>query len=129
MLRVFPYPQNIWTGSILVPSEHLEQVAEGVSNFASHESDPKVTMFLYVLKEKVLKSIAPEAKSDMMVIHAFDANGEAHGRESFKWALDIPGAIDQTKMSTLAGVADLQSMFSISFTRLVLKTVQKAFPM
>ncbi|OJJ06521.1 hypothetical protein ASPVEDRAFT_45890 [Aspergillus versicolor CBS 583.65] len=112
VLRVFPYPQDIWTGAILVPSEHLEQVAEGVSNFASHESDPKVTMFLYVLKEKVLKSIAPEAKSDMMVIHAFDANGEAHGRESFKWALDIPGAIDQTKMSTLAGVADLQKTVS-----------------
>ncbi|KAH8433855.1 uncharacterized protein LDX57_011492 [Aspergillus melleus] len=106
VLRVFPYPQDIWSGRILVPRERLEQVAEGIATFLSQPLDPKVTMFLYVVKKKLLESIGTD--SDMLVIHAFDALGEAHGRMSFQWALDIPGAIDQTKINTLAGVANLQ---------------------
>ena len=106
MLRVFPYPQEIWSGQILIPRERLEQVAEGIATFLSQPLDPKITMFLYVVKKKLLESIGTD--SDMLIIHAFDALGEAHGRMSFQWALDIPGAIDQTKINTLAGVANLQ---------------------
>ncbi|KAL2834698.1 FAD binding domain-containing protein [Aspergillus pseudoustus] len=107
VLRVFPYPQDIWAGPILVPREHLDQVADGIAAFLSEQPDPKITMFLYVLKKKLLESLGT-VHSDMLVIHALDANGEAHGRESFRWALDIPGAIDQTSITTLAGVAKLQ---------------------
>jgi hypothetical protein len=41
----------------------------------------------------------------------YDAHGEAHGRSDigFKWALDIPGAIDMTSTMTLQGVHDTQS--------------------
>lgn len=63
-------------------------------------------MFLYVVKGRLLESIGTD--EDMLVIHVFDANGEEHGRANFRWALDIPGAIDQTKITTLAGVANLQ---------------------
>jgi hypothetical protein len=66
-------------------------------------------MFLYVMKKKLLASLG-DIDSDMLVIHAYDANGEAHGRESFRWALDIPGAIDQTKVTTFVGVIELQGM-------------------
>lgn len=63
-------------------------------------------MFLYVVKGRLLESIGTD--SDMLVIHAFDAHGEEHGRTSFQWALDIPGAVDETKTTALAGVANLQ---------------------
>ncbi|KAK1142347.1 hypothetical protein N8T08_007899 [Aspergillus melleus] len=106
VLRVFPYPQEIRSGQTLIPRERLEQVAEGIATFLSQPLDPKITMFLYVVKKKLLESIGTD--SDMLAIHAFDALGEAHGRMSFQWALDIPGAIDQTKINTLAGVANLQ---------------------
>lgn len=63
-------------------------------------------MFLYVVKQRLLESIGSD--TDMLVIHAFDAHGEVHGRASFQWALDIPGAIDQTRITSLEGVANLQ---------------------
>ncbi|KAB8210098.1 FAD-binding domain-containing protein [Aspergillus parasiticus] len=107
VLRVVPYPQNIWAGPILIPREQLQQVAEGIARFVSEPVDPKITMFLYVVKGRLLESIGTD--SDMLVIHAFDAHGENHGRASFQWALDIAGAVDQTRVTTLAGVADLQN--------------------
>ncbi|EAU32774.1 predicted protein [Aspergillus terreus NIH2624] len=107
VLRVFQYPQNIWAGPILIPREHLQQVAKGIAQFVSKPVDPKITMFLYVVKKRLLEFIG--TKLDMLVIHAFDAHGEAHGRATFQWALDFPGAVDQTKVMTLAGVADLQN--------------------
>ncbi|KAL4880158.1 FAD-binding domain-containing protein [Aspergillus karnatakaensis] len=113
VLRVFPYPQNIWAGPILIPRKQLEQVADGIVNFLSQEPDPKITMLLYVMKKKLLDSIVA-TDSDMLVIHAFDANGEGHGRSRFQWALDITGAIDQTKSTTLAGVAELQNKAHIA---------------
>ncbi|KAL4914005.1 hypothetical protein BDW62DRAFT_205053 [Aspergillus aurantiobrunneus] len=106
VLRVFKYPQNIWAGPILIPRDRLEQLADGVAKFVSQPVDPKVTMLLYVVKKRLLASMG--AQSDMLLIHAFDALGEAHGRSSFRWALDIPGAIDQTKMTNLTGVIGLQ---------------------
>ncbi|RDW76312.1 FAD-binding oxidoreductase [Aspergillus mulundensis] len=106
-LRVFRYPQDIWAGPILLPREALEQVAKGIESFLAGPVDPKITMFLYVVTGRLLESIGSD--SDMLVVHAFDANGEEHGRESFAWALDIPGAVDQTKLKTLAGVAALQN--------------------
>lgn len=113
VLRVFQYPQNIWAGPILIPREHLQQVAKGIAQFVSKPVDPKITMFLYVVKKRLLEFIG--TKLDMLVIHAFDAHGEAHGRATFQWALDFPGAVDQTKVMTLAGVADLQSMQGLRF--------------
>ncbi|ODM21299.1 hypothetical protein SI65_04352 [Aspergillus cristatus] len=106
VLRVFQYPQNIWAGPIMIPREKLQVVAEGIAQFTSKKIDPRVTMFLYIVKKQMLESIG--ADSDMLLIHAFDAHGEAHGRASFKWALDIPGAVDQTKITNLIGVANLQ---------------------
>jgi len=46
----------------------------------------------------------------------FDANGEEHGRSEngFKWAFDIPGAIDTTKVMTLLEIHDLTSYSIIS---------------
>ncbi|KAL4965550.1 FAD-binding oxidoreductase [Aspergillus stella-maris] len=105
-LRVFPYPQQIWTGPILVPRERLQDVAEGISTFLSGPINPRITMLLYVVKGRLLESIGTD--SDMLVIHAFDANGEGHGRDCFSWALDIPGAVDQSRVTDLAGVAGLQ---------------------
>ncbi|GKZ65111.1 hypothetical protein AnigIFM50267_007275 [Aspergillus niger] len=101
VLRVFPYPQNIWAGPILIPREQLEVVANGMANFVNQPLDPKITMFLYVVRKRLLESIG--AASDMLVLHAFDACGEAHGRTNFQWALNIPGSIDQTKAHIVKG--------------------------
>jgi hypothetical protein len=43
-----------------------------------------------------------QAPTPGIAILVFDANGEEHGRSEagFKWALDIEGAMDQTKSMT-----------------------------
>ncbi|KAL4976604.1 hypothetical protein BDW66DRAFT_159602 [Aspergillus desertorum] len=69
-LRVFPYPQNIWAGPILLPREALEQVAKGIAGFLAGPVDPKITMFLYMVTGRLLESIGTE--SDALVLHAFD---------------------------------------------------------
>jgi hypothetical protein len=49
-----------------------------------------------------------------MMFLVYDAHGEKHGRSDagFKWALDIPGAIDTTSAMSLRGVHDTQSKCS-----------------
>lgn len=110
VLRVFKYPQDIWAGSILLPRSELPRVADGIAQFLSGPVDPKVTMMMYVVKKKLLESF--KVDTDMIVIHAFDGRGETYGRDTFKWALDIPGAIDKTEITNLEGVSALQSKFS-----------------
>ncbi|KAJ5558519.1 hypothetical protein N7535_008734 [Penicillium sp. DV-2018c] len=82
-------------------------IAKDLAAFVVGDGHPRTSMFLYVLDKRLLESIG--AEEDTLVIHAFDANGEVHGREAFKWALELPGAIDQTGLTTLKGVADLQA--------------------
>jgi hypothetical protein len=47
---------------------------------------------------------------DALVFHVFDASGEEHGRQTFKWALDLPGAQDFTKMGTILEVIRIQGL-------------------
>ena len=69
--------------------------------------DPKVAMFLYVMRKELLAFIG--ADTDMLVVHAFDALGEEHGRKEFAWALEMEGMVDQTRGGmTLRDMALLQ---------------------
>lgn len=69
-------------------------------------------MLLYVVKKKLLASIGTD--QDTLVVHAFDGNGEEHGRRAFQWALGIPGAIDQTTITGLRGVTGLQGEYTFA---------------
>ena len=105
-----PYPENgkIFAGPIFIPRDKVPEAAKGImSMFDNGEVDPKVSMFLYVMRKELLHLIG--ATQDVLVIHCHDGNGEEHGREVFKWALDIEGAIDQTSGGmTQKAVADMQ---------------------
>ncbi|PKY03108.1 FAD-binding domain-containing protein [Aspergillus campestris IBT 28561] len=106
LFRVRPYPQAIWAGPILLPRQQLPTVATRLEAFLASNPDPRVSMFLYIIRKNLLETIG--AFQDMLVVHAYDANGEEHGREAFKWALDIPGAVDQTGVTDMEGVTKLQ---------------------
>ena len=112
-LRAYRYTQSIFAGPIYLPKTALPEISRAVADFTQRSHDAKLGMFLYVLKRELLESIGVE--QDMLVVHAFDAHGEEHGRsdEGFRWALRLKGAIDGTKTMNLRGVADLQGeMFS-----------------
>lgn len=55
-----------------------------------------------------MHSVNFDNKSEALVFQVFDANGEAHGRQLFKWALDLPGAQDFTKARTILEVIRIQ---------------------
>lgn len=117
-LRAYRYTQSIFAGPIYLPKDRLPEIARAVADFTQRSHNPKLAMFLYVLKKELLESIG--VKQDMLVVHAFDANGEEHGRsdEGFGWALKMKGAVDGRTTMNLKGVADLQSeRFSIPFTK------------
>ena len=107
-LRAYRYTQSIYAGPIFLPKDALPEIARAVADFTQRSHDEKLAMFLYVLKKELLSSIGVD--QDMLVVHAFDAHGEEHGRsdEGFGWALKLQGAIDETKTMNLKGVADLQ---------------------
>ena len=112
-LRAYPYTQSIYAGQILLPKNKIPEIARAVADFTQRSHDAKLGMFLYVLKAELLEAILKESKveEDMLVVHAFDAHGEEHGRsdDGFGWALRLEGAIDETRSMNLKGVADLQS--------------------
>lgn len=113
-LRAYRYTQSIYAGPILLPKDTLPQIARAVADFTQRSHDEKMGMFLYVLKKELLEWM--DVHQDMLVVHAFDAHGEEHGRsdEGFGWALRLEGAVDKTKTMNLKGVADLQSkMYSM----------------
>lgn len=113
-LRAYPYTQSIYAGPIYLPKDSLPEIARAVADFTQRSHDEKMGMFLYVLKKELLQSIGVD--QDMLVVHAYDAHGEEHGRsnEGFGWALKLKGAVDGTKPMNLRGVADLQGkMYSI----------------
>lgn len=70
--------------------------------------EPKVAFYLFMMRKELLPFL--HSTEDILMIHVFDALGEAHGRsaEGFKWALECPGAIDTTKVLTLSGLSKLQ---------------------
>ena len=72
-------------------------------------------MFLYVMKKHMLNRIG--ATEDMLIIHPFDAHGKEHGQQAWSWALNIPGAIDNTQVTNLRGAAQLQGTSSYYYAK------------
>lgn len=108
-----PYPENghIWAGPIFIPRDKVPEAAKGIMSMSeAGDVDPKVSMFLYVMRKELLHLIG--ATQDVLVIHCFDGRGEEHGRKTFKWAFEIEGAIDHTTGGmTSKDVAGLQGMY------------------
>lgn len=106
--RTRPYARDVWAGPILLPNtqEMLKEVAKGIVSMDKKEDNPKVAMHLYLMRKEII--VAFGGNDDMLVVHAFDANGEKHGREAFGWALNMEGAMDLTGIKNLKGVSDLQ---------------------
>ncbi|KAJ9602321.1 hypothetical protein H2200_013176 [Cladophialophora chaetospira] len=107
-LRARKYPHEVWGGNILIPRTQLNAVVRGIVATDARPPNPKVAFYLFTMRKEQLAFM--DAKEDMLMIQAFDAHGEKHGRsaDGFKWALDCPGAIDTTEISSLSGLAKLQ---------------------
>lgn len=74
-------------------------------------------MDLYVLRQQQAAHMG--ASEDLLILQAFDALGEDHGRSEggFKWALDIPGAMIMTQIVNLRGVSNMHGMSLISLEK------------
>lgn len=116
LVRAHPYSTAIWSGMILIPRKDLRSLAQRMVDFISKHQHPKVNCLAYLVQEFMLTKILNEeqlrsVKGDMVAIHVFDGCGEVHGREAFKWALEMPGAIDLTTVTDMKGVVDMQRLF------------------
>ncbi|KAI1029281.1 hypothetical protein LB504_010717 [Fusarium proliferatum] len=116
IVRAHPYSTAIWSGMILIPRKDLREMAQLMVDFISKPQHPKVNclaylvqefMYLKILNEEQLRSV----EGDMLALHVFDGCGETHGREAFKWALDMRGSIDLTTVTDMKGVVDMQRLY------------------
>jgi hypothetical protein len=116
-LRARKYPTEVWGGNILIPTNQLSAVINGVVAMTSRAPNPKIGFYLFMMRKERLAFIG--AKEDMLMVQAFDALGKVHGRsaEGFKWALDCPGAIDATKVMSLSTLAHLQGKSASTVVR------------
>ena len=99
-LRVYPCRQDIYSGWIHYPKSSLPALARAVSEFASRgDTDHKMSLQLSTRSFVPVPAGSPPGCSMVIV----DENGEEHGRseQGFKWALDIEGAVDKTRIMTM----------------------------
>ncbi|KAF2712030.1 FAD-binding domain-containing protein [Pleomassaria siparia CBS 279.74] len=106
-LRAYKYPQKVYSGMILYPGEALEELSKKVPHFADTNTDPKVAMHFYCL-DMIQGALVGKPSVPGLAVLVYDAHGEEHGRkEAFKWALEIPGAMDTTKGMSYKEVNEL----------------------
>ncbi|WQF88147.1 Putative FAD-binding domain, PCMH-type, FAD-binding, type PCMH, subdomain 2 [Colletotrichum destructivum] len=111
LLRAHPYPTDIWSGMVLVPRKLLPQLVDKIYVFNHSVPHPKVNYFAYLLPKKLLATVLegdePDAE-DSVVFHVYDALGGKHGRDVFQWLLQMPGAIDRTRVTNMKGMLEMQ---------------------
>lgn len=111
--RAHHVPENghLWGGPIMIPRDKIAEAAKGIVSMVEKdkkgEQSSKTAIYLYVLRKEQLKITG--ITDDVLVVHAYDGRGEVGGREAFRWALEIDGAIDQTRSDmTFADIARMQ---------------------
>ncbi|PSN68843.1 FAD-binding domain-containing protein [Corynespora cassiicola Philippines] len=97
--RAHKYPQDIYSGMIMFPRDALDVLAKKVPEFEVNNTDPKVAMHFYCL-DLTNGAFVGKPTVPGLALTVYDAHGETHGRELFKWALEIPGAKEMTKSMT-----------------------------
>ncbi|KAB2580627.1 FAD-linked oxidoreductase afoF [Lasiodiplodia theobromae] len=122
--RTYPYSTSIHCGYISYPPSALEAVSRGIAEHAARPIDPRVSFHCLIgaADEKFpgqsswtestdRKDRAVQFAKFHLGVFVFDAYGEEHGRsdKGFKWAFDIPGAVDKTVVTTIRGANELQS--------------------
>ncbi|KAL1862891.1 hypothetical protein Daus18300_008221 [Diaporthe australafricana] len=111
LLRAHPYPEDIWSGIVLVPRKWLPQLIKDMGEFNEREQHPKVTYFMYLCPKRLLPAVLEEDEpnaGDSVLFHLYDALGEEHGRLTFAWALDKAGTIDRTRVTNMKGITKMQ---------------------
>lgn len=109
VFRLHETPPSVYYGTIVAPRSSLPEAAAHISRFSTSVVDPGVSLFMFIQKGSFqgmhkVNFDEPEA----LVFQMFDTNGEAHGRQTFKWALDLPGAQDFTRTGTILEVIRIQ---------------------
>ena len=110
-MKAYKYEHKIYSGFIVLPPTALEEVSRALSDFAKRCHDPKVACHVFIMNPGSPFFDTPNGIGVM----PYDANGVEHGRETFAWALNINGAMDQTNEFTLNGVHDLQGSSNLTF--------------
>ncbi|KAJ9416827.1 hypothetical protein QL093DRAFT_2103080 [Fusarium oxysporum] len=117
VLRAHQYPTRIWSGMILIPKDHLQALASKIHDFISKPQHPKLNFLTFVVQQHLLLAVLETDQlstftGDVIVLQVYDACGESHGREAFRWALEMPGAIDKTRVGDIKSVLDMQMNIS-----------------
>ncbi|KAH8804465.1 FAD binding domain-containing protein [Xylogone sp. PMI_703] len=123
-VKIFKYPQDIFTGRLVYPRTSLQHLAREVAAFTRRVSDPRLCLHLYCMTAEKFKTkemteeVNIGSQNDnwsrgldagQISLWIYDAHGEQHARsaEGFRWAFEIPGASDKTMRLTFTEVNKL----------------------
>lgn len=117
VFKTHEIPQYFYCGTIVAPRSALAEAIPHISRFSASKVDPGVSCFMFIEKNKfqTMHDIDVE-EHDALVLNVFDANGEEHGRQTFDWALKLPGAQDFTRMRPYLDVIRMQGLCQFSST-------------
>ncbi|KAF2497449.1 FAD binding domain-containing protein [Lophium mytilinum] len=105
-LRAYKYPSEIYSGMIMYSRSALPALAKGVAAFADRCHDAKMAMHFFCL-DLTQGAFTGQPSQPGVALLVYDAHGEEHGRSEagFKWALEIEGATDTTKLMSLREIS------------------------
>ena len=97
-IKVSKYPNEIYSGNIIIPKDALPQLARAVTAFTHRTHDPKMVMHVFCLDLAHAALSGQDPKPGIMIV-VYDANGEDHGRSAagFGWALEVEGIVENTR--------------------------------
>ncbi|KAG5292376.1 cysteine desulfurase, mitochondrial precursor, conidia-enriched transcript [Histoplasma ohiense] len=104
-VKVHRCPQKIHAGTIAFPKTAMKAVSQGLSDFMKRCTDPKLGAHVIVMNFDPPTDTDDVPQPGIAII-IFDSHGEEHGRSElgFKWAFDIEGAVDMTKVMNIREV-------------------------
>ncbi|KAL7911414.1 FAD binding domain-containing protein [Trichoderma velutinum] len=112
VFQLHPISRKLYYGTVTAPMSALPEVASRVSKFSASSEDSGASLFMFIEKKKFEAMHGTSGQDDVIVFQLFDPNGAAHGRQTFSWVLDLPGAADFTREGSMLEVIGNQDRAS-----------------
>ncbi|CEJ86181.1 hypothetical protein VHEMI04031 [[Torrubiella] hemipterigena] len=109
ILRARKISRSIFCGTIIIPKSSLSTAVKGLVAFMAAPVDPGVSAFMFLERPKFnAMHLDGDIEGDIVIFQIFDRHGQAHGKQTFSWLLELPGVMDMTIETNMLGVIKLQ---------------------
>ena len=100
-LKAHPYPRSFNAGILLYPQSSLQMASQALADFVHRVKEPRAVCHAFLIRPGALFFNAAYKGVGYFI---FDGHGasHAHADAGFRWAYEIPGAVDMTSVLTFS---------------------------